>query len=70
MSIKGSLTLYGFESTAGERSRNCKVTDDQVRAIYREIGKPEEIALKYGLTANYVHAIKRKSVRKDALKNV
>jgi hypothetical protein len=65
MAIKGSMKLPGWESTSGEKSRTGKLTDDQIRAIKYQVGKPEEIALQYGVTANYVCAIKRGSVRKN-----
>jgi hypothetical protein len=64
MAYAGSLSQPGWESTVGEKHRNCKITNDQVRAIRKDIGKPEEIALKYGVTAGYVMAIKRGKVRK------
>lgn len=65
MGMKGSMSLPGWESSAGENSRTGKLTDSQVRAIRVQIGKPEEIALQYGISAGYVIAIKRGSKRTD-----
>lgn len=63
--MKGSLKLPGWESTAGERSRSVKLTDDQVRKIRNEIGVPEALAIKYGVTAGYIRDIKTRRKRKE-----
>lgn len=59
------MSLPGFESTAGEKSRTVKLTDDQVRTIRTEVGKPEELAIKYGVTASYILCLKRGRKRQD-----
>jgi hypothetical protein len=64
-SFKGSLAVPGWESTAGEKHRRAKLTDDQIREIRRAIEKPEALAIKYGVSAGHIIKIKRRQARKD-----
>jgi hypothetical protein len=64
MSFKGSLSVPGWESTAGEKHRRARLSDEQVDEIRDSLAKPEEIALKYGVTAGYVILIKRGVARR------
>ena len=63
--MKGSLKLPGWETTAGEKSRTAKLTDDQVRTIRNEIGRPEDLAIKYGVSAAYIQCLKARRKRGD-----
>lgn len=65
MGFKGSMSLPGWESTTGEKSRRAKFTDEQIREIRNSTEQIEVIALKFGTTAGYVKNIKRGLTRKD-----
>jgi hypothetical protein len=64
MSLKGSMSLPGWESTRGEKHRNARFTDEQIREIRNSTEQIEVIALKYGTSAAYVIDIKRRKRRK------
>jgi hypothetical protein len=66
MSLKGSLSLPGWESTAGENHRGCRVTDDGVREIRKAKDQIELaiLAKKYGLSLSYTERVWKRLARK------
>lgn len=68
--VKGRMTWGRFESTAGEKSRTAKLTDDDVRemrSIVFPVGREErakameKAAKKYGISVAHMRSILRRS---------
>ncbi len=70
MGIKGSMSLPGWESTAGDASRTRgRLTAEQKRTLVNEPGSFAELAVKYGISASHVQRIKRQHHLRDVAKS-
>jgi len=59
MSVKGSLSLPGWESTQGEKNRNAKLVEENVREIRNSHMTYEELAVKFRVSVHTISNIKR-----------
>jgi hypothetical protein len=67
MSFKGSMSLPGWQSTAGENNPNCRTSDDDVRAIRaaKDLIELAELAQKFGLSIGYAERVWKRRARKN-----
>jgi hypothetical protein len=58
MSNRGSMSLKGWESTQGVKSRTAKLTEDQVREIRARNESIAKSAKRYGVSTKTIEKVR------------